>query len=219
MEATPSRPFPVSTRSRSTSTSCAAAWIRGNRSDRNISRIFPSRVVFRVSIPATGTSTSTVGMTCLPAASRARTAAKGRQRAEPGTSCKVDVMRKATSHAPRIVAGAGSVGAAPPEEPWFPRIHATAHDVDVERLRVETGKGREGVASIGLLLRIRDVERKVRATAGNLKESGERITFDLEFPVSLGEFDLKPPSVLGIIRVGDKVSVKATFTLTVSRSP
>ena len=101
----------------------------------------------------------------------------------------------------------------------FPRIHAAAHDVDVERLRVETGKGREGIASIDLLLRIRDVERKVRATASNLKESGDRVTFDLEFPVSLGEFDLKAPSVLGIIRVGDKVPVKATFTLTVSRSP
>ena len=101
----------------------------------------------------------------------------------------------------------------------FPRIHAAAHDVDVERLRVEIGKGREGNASIDLLLRIRDVERKIRATASNLKESGERVTFDLEFPVSLGEFDLKAPSVLGIIRVGDKVSVKATFTLTVSRSP
>ena len=101
----------------------------------------------------------------------------------------------------------------------FPRIHATAHDVDVERLRVETGKGREGIASIDLLLRIRDTERKVRATASNLKESGGQVTFDLEFPVSLGEFDLKPPSVLGIIRVGDKVSVKANFSLTVIRSP
>ena len=101
----------------------------------------------------------------------------------------------------------------------FPRIRAAAHDVDVERLRVEMGKGREGNASIDLLLRIRDVERKVRATASNLKESGERVSFDLEFPVSLKEFDLTPPSVLGIIRVGDKVSVKTTFTLTVSRSP
>jgi polyisoprenoid-binding protein YceI len=100
----------------------------------------------------------------------------------------------------------------------FPRIHAVAHDVDVERLRVGIGMGREGNASIDLLLRIRDVERKVRATASNLKESGERVTFDLEFPVSLGEFDLKAPSVLGIIRVGDKVSVKANFTLTVSRA-
>ena len=66
---------------------------------------------------------------------------------------------------------------------------------------------------------IREVERKVRATASNLKEPGERVTFDLDFPVSLGEFDLKAPSVLGIIRVGDKVSVKTTFTLTVSRHP
>jgi len=101
----------------------------------------------------------------------------------------------------------------------FPRIHAAAQDVDVERLRVETGKGREGIASIDLLLRIRDRERKVRARASNLKETGERVTFDLEFPVSLGEFDLKAPSVLGIIRVGDKVSVNANVTLTVIRSP
>jgi len=100
----------------------------------------------------------------------------------------------------------------------FPRIHAAAREVDVERLRVELGKGREGKAPLDLLLRIRDVERKIRATASNLKETGDRVTFDLEFPVSLGEYDLKAPSVLGIIRVGDKVSVKASFTLTISRS-
>lgn len=100
----------------------------------------------------------------------------------------------------------------------FPRIHAAAQDVDVERLRAETGKGREGIGSIDLLLRIRDRERKVRATASNLKETGGQVTFDLEFPVSLGEFDLKAPSVLGIIRVGDKVSVKANVTLTVIQS-
>ena len=101
----------------------------------------------------------------------------------------------------------------------FPRIHAAAQDVKVERLREEMGKGREGKAPLDLLLRIRDVERKVRATASNLKESGDRVTFDLEFPVSLGEFDLKAPSVLGIVRVGDNVSVKASFTLTVARRP
>ena len=101
----------------------------------------------------------------------------------------------------------------------YPRIRAAARDVDVERLRKEMGKGREGKAPLDLLLRIREVERKIRAVASNLNESGDRVTFDLEFPVSLGEFDLKPPSVLGIIRVGDKVTVKTTFTLTVSRSP
>ena len=101
----------------------------------------------------------------------------------------------------------------------FPRIHAAAHDVNVERLREEMGKGREGKSPLDLVLRIRDVERKVRATASRLEESGGRVTFDLEFPVSLGEFDLKAPSVLGIVRVGDKVPVKTTFDLTVSRSP
>ncbi len=101
----------------------------------------------------------------------------------------------------------------------FPRIHAAAQDVDVERLRKEMGKGREGKAPLDLLLRIGEVERKIRATAGNLMESGDRVTFDLEFPVSLREFGLKAPSVLGIIRVGDKVSVKAVFTLTVSGHP
>ena len=101
----------------------------------------------------------------------------------------------------------------------FPRIHAAARDVDVDRLREEMGKDSEGKAPLDLLLRIRDVERTVRATASNLKESDERVTVAIEFPVSLKEFDLKAPSVLGIIRVGDKVSVKATFTLTVSRSP
>ena len=101
----------------------------------------------------------------------------------------------------------------------FPRIRGAAHDVDVERLRKEIGKGREGKAPLDLILRVRDVERKIRAIASNLKESADRVTFDLEFPVSLGEFDLKAPSVLGIIRVGDKVTVKANFTLTVSRTP
>ena len=101
----------------------------------------------------------------------------------------------------------------------FPRIHGAAYDVKVGRLREEMGKGHEGKAPLDLLLRIRDVERTVRATASNLKESGDRVTFDLEFPVSLKEFDLKAPSVLGIVRVGDMVSVKASFTLTVARQP
>jgi len=104
-------------------------------------------------------------------------------------------------------------------EERFPRIHAAARDVDVERLRGEMGEGRGGKAPLDLLLRIRDVERKIRATASNLKESGDRVTFDLEFPLSLKEFDLKAPSVLVFIRVGDKVTVRGTFTLTVSRSP
>jgi polyisoprenoid-binding protein YceI len=101
----------------------------------------------------------------------------------------------------------------------FPRIRASARGIDVDRLREEMGKDGEGKAPLDLTLRIRDAEREVRATASGLKESGERVTFVIEFPLSLKEFDLKAPSVLGFIRVRDKVTVKASFTLTVSRSP
>jgi len=101
----------------------------------------------------------------------------------------------------------------------FPGILGKAHDVDVERLRAEVGKGHEGKVPLDLVLRIREAERKIHATASYLKTSGDRVTFDLEFPVSLGEFGLKPPTVFGIIRVGDKVTVKARFSLIVSRPP
>ena len=101
----------------------------------------------------------------------------------------------------------------------YPGIRGTAHDVDVGRFRAEMGKGGEGKVPLDLVLGIREAERKVHAMASGLKTSGDRVTFDLEFPVSLGEFGLTPPTVFGIIRVGDKVTVKARFTLTVPGPP
>lgn len=100
-----------------------------------------------------------------------------------------------------------------------PVIRAVARDVDAdavrERIRVAPG----GKTPIEATLVIRGVERKVPATAGNWKEDGDRVSFDVEFPVSLREFDLKPPSVLGLIRVADRVVVTGTFALTVQGTP
>jgi hypothetical protein len=40
------------------------------------------------------------------------------------------------------------------------------------------------------------------------------VTFDMEFPVSLKEYDLKPPApFFGAIRVGDRIVVHAAFRL------
>jgi hypothetical protein len=100
-----------------------------------------------------------------------------------------------------------------------PLIRAVARDVDAESLRDRLRKDREGKMPFPVALVIRGVERKVQATAGNWKEEGERFSFDVEFPVSLKEFDLKAPSVLGLIRVGDRVVVKGTFALTVQGTP
>jgi hypothetical protein len=63
-------------------------------------------------------------------------------------------------------------------------------------------------------LKIRDVERRIRATVGNLRETPGRVSFDSEFQLSLKDYDLKPPTVLfGAIRVGDRITVNATFRL------
>jgi hypothetical protein len=41
----------------------------------------------------------------------------------------------------------------------------------------------------------------------------EQIVFIMEFPLSLASFELKPPSVMGIIRVADEVRVEVQTTL------
>lgn len=65
-----------------------------------------------------------------------------------------------------------------------------------------------------LTLKIRDVERRIQAVISNLRENPGRVSFDAEFPLSLKEYDLKPPTVFfGAIRVGDKVTVNAAFRL------
>ncbi len=96
----------------------------------------------------------------------------------------------------------------------FPRIHASVRNIDVNGIREATA--RDGKAILELSLRIRDVERRVPATVTNLREEGDRVRFDVEFPVSLKDFGLKAPSVFFIIRVGDRVVVKGNVELKVS---
>ncbi|HEX9191041.1 MAG TPA: YceI family protein [Candidatus Deferrimicrobiaceae bacterium] len=100
-----------------------------------------------------------------------------------------------------------------------PVIRAVARDIDADRARERMRKDPGGTAPLEVTLAIRGVERMVQATAGNWKEDGDRVAFDVEFPVSLKEFGLKAPTVLGLIRVGDRVVVKGTFVLTVQGAP
>jgi hypothetical protein len=100
-----------------------------------------------------------------------------------------------------------------------PGIHAAARGIDADPLRGRMRADREGKAPIGITLAIGGVERAIQATAGNLREDGNRVFFEIEFPVSLKEFGLAAPTVLGIIRVGDRVAVKGIFVLDVSEAP
>lgn len=98
----------------------------------------------------------------------------------------------------------------------FPRIHGTVSDIDADRIRREIGKEGGGKAFFDLTLRVRDVERTIQAAVTNLREEGNQVGFDVEFPVSLKEFGLKAPSFLVIFRVRDKVTVTGNVLLEVS---
>jgi len=58
-------------------------------------------------------------------------------------------------------------------------------------------------------LTIREVTRPVAAKLSNWTETERSASFDAEFELSLAEFGLEPPAVLGLIRVGDAVVVRA----------
>lgn len=96
----------------------------------------------------------------------------------------------------------------------FPRIQAVLGNVDPEEIRQKLRKGPNGKGTVEFTLRIRDIEHKIRAVIRNLRETPGQVSFDAEFPVSLKEYDLKPPApFFGAIRVGDKVTVDIAFRL------
>ena len=84
----------------------------------------------------------------------------------------------------------------------FPNIRGIFKNIDPKSFRLEFN------------LRIRDTERMIRTVVSNYQEQAGRVSFDAEFPVSLKDYRLVPPTVaFGLIRVDDKVTVKAAVRL------
>jgi hypothetical protein len=67
--------------------------------------------------------------------------------------------------------------------------------------------------TIPLDLTIREVEKRINGEVTNWQEEGQEISFDCAFDVSLKSFELKPHSLLGVLRVGDKVHVVVNVKL------
>lgn len=96
----------------------------------------------------------------------------------------------------------------------FPLIRAVLGNLDPDDIRQDMRKGPSGKGTVEFTLRIRDIEHRIRAVIRNLRETPGRVSFDAEFPVSLKEYDLKPPApFFGAIRVGDTVTVNVAFRL------
>jgi hypothetical protein len=94
----------------------------------------------------------------------------------------------------------------------FPFVRGTMPAFDPRRLAEKLRAAREGTP-LAFDLTIRDITRRIEARAIHFRESENEITFELDFDLSLQDYHLEPPSVLGIIGVGDTVSVKAPFRL------
>lgn len=87
----------------------------------------------------------------------------------------------------------------------YPQLHGEAvfasHPVD-------------GSTNAVLSLKIRDEQHDVPVRISNWVQTETNLHFQAEWPVSLKQFKLKPPSVVGVIRVGDTVTLNAEVTAT-----
>jgi polyisoprenoid-binding protein YceI len=97
--------------------------------------------------------------------------------------------------------------------------------LDLERFASIDGSIRDahiptsGSGPVELLLKIRGLEHTVSAAASEWRKADGSTSFRLAFPVSLRAFGLKPPSVLGMIRVGDEVRVECDVSSSMGSIP
>jgi polyisoprenoid-binding protein YceI len=82
----------------------------------------------------------------------------------------------------------------------YPRIHGKVAQAAVPA---------SGTTNATLSLKIRDQEHDLPVVVSAWSETDSNVTFRAEWDVSLKQFKLNPPSVLGVIRVGDVVHLSA----------
>lgn len=66
--------------------------------------------------------------------------------------------------------------------------------------------------NVMLRLKIREQARELPARVSAWTESATEIKFHADWELSLKDYGLKPPSVIGVIRVGDRVKLQADVT-------
>lgn len=95
----------------------------------------------------------------------------------------------------------------------FPEIKGHFADLEPEVVLKQLKATENGQGSLEFDLQIRKITQHIKAKTSLLTIGPEQIVFTMEFPLSLASFELKPPSVMGIIRVADDVQVEVQTTL------
>ena len=95
----------------------------------------------------------------------------------------------------------------------YPLIFGSTGQVLVDEFRKALNESTDNTSEIVFQLKIRDIEQPVTAVLKNVMETGSAIVADLSFALFLPDYQLKPPSFLGLIRVGKDVDVTVSFSL------
>lgn len=95
----------------------------------------------------------------------------------------------------------------------YPLIKGSIGPVSLGEIRKALNESDDSAVEVVFQLKIRDIEKPVTASLQNIVETEAKITADLVFTLSLADYQLKPPSVFFIIRVGDSVKVTTSFSL------
>lgn len=102
------------------------------------------------------------------------------------------------------------------EAPRFPRIVA---DIEHFDRPMPGGATNASELPLDLDLTIRETTRPVAAHVSNWTEKDGSASFDADFEISLEDFGLEVPSVMGLLRVGDVVGVRAHVTMQLPSTP
>ena len=95
----------------------------------------------------------------------------------------------------------------------FPSISGRVEALTPQLLSALKPDQAEQKGQLPLHLKIRDIDLTQTALVSNIQENDRQLELDLELELSLKSYQLKPPSVLGLIRVGDLVKVKIHLLL------
>jgi len=95
----------------------------------------------------------------------------------------------------------------------YPLIKGMSGAISLIDIRKAIDENIDSAPTLLFQLKIRDIERPVTAVLQNIVEAEGKIEADLTFTLSLADYQLKAPSVFGIIKVGDSIKVTTSFLL------
>jgi hypothetical protein len=95
----------------------------------------------------------------------------------------------------------------------YPLIKGGRGPIPLDDIRKALQENSDSTQPLLLQLKIRDIEKPATAVLQNFEEAEGKITADLTFTLSLADYQLKAPSVLGVIKVADSIKVTTSFLL------